>query len=305
MRKLAPIVYFLYNRPLHTKRTLEALSKNEFAQESSLWIFIDGPKEDATDEDKRNIEEVKAIAKEKKWCGEVHIAESSGNKGLVKSIVGGITEIVNKFGKVIVIEDDILVSPGFLTYMNDALDFYENNPKVMHISGFSRPEFKNLNIKEPTYFFYHTTCWGWATWKNAWDLYISDPLDAKQRVKAKGSINKLNMDGTFEVFWSLKSSSKGKFQDWNYNWHCAVFLNNGLCLHPAKSLVANIGHDGSGTNCMATNDFSDNEELVSNVAVTPIPLEENKTVRNFYKNMYSFQYKTIFTLKHYLRYLVH
>lgn len=300
---LAPIVFFAYNRPKHTRQTLDALSKNHLAAASVLYIFIDGPKDNATVEAKEKIDEVKKIAREKNWCGTVNVIAAEKNNGLFKSIVNGITQTVNQFGKVIVIEDDVLVSPGFLSYMNDGLDFYEKTPAVIHISGFSRAEFNAVDIKESTYFFYHTTCWGWATWKRAWDKFTPDALSVKNAISKKGDIKKLNMDNSFEFFWGLKAIAEGKFQSWNTIWHSIVFLNNGLCLHPTKSLVSNIGHDGSGTNCAPDSDFGKNELLAGNIAITSIPVKENEAVQSFYRAQHSFKYRFLFIIKHYLRYL--
>jgi len=302
---LTPIVFFAYNRPVHTKRVLESLFNNRLADQSSLWIFIDGPKAGATEETLADIAAVKEIVHEKKWCKEVTITESPVNKGLIRSTVEGVTKMVNAFGKVIVIEDDNLVSPGFLTFMNDALDFYEHNPRVMHISAFVRPDFGPVDIKEPTFFFYHTHTWGWGTWKRAWDKFDPDPLAVHRAVKKKGNIRKLNMDGTFEFFWGLKAVAKGKLRSWNANWHSSVFLNDGLCLYPRKSLVSNIGHDGTGTNCEVDNRFYiDSSSLADAIPVTPIPLVEHEAVRKHYIRLHSFKYRFVFAIKHYLRYLV-
>ncbi len=304
MKQLAPIIYFAFNRPIHTRKTLEALSNDKLAQQSALWIFVDGPKENATQTQKDKIAGVINIVNEKKWCKAVNIIIAPINKGLIKSITDGVTKIVNQYGKVIVMEDDILVSPGFLTYMNDALNFYESNSRVMHISGFSRLEFQDLPINQSTYFFYHTTCWGWATWKRAWDLNIMDPQILQKKLKQHGNIYQLNMHGTYEFYWGLKSITNGKFQSWNYCWHASVFLNNGLCLHPSKSLVANIGLDGSGTNCASMDDTKNLSTLELQVDITPIPLENNEAVLKFNRKLFSVKNKIIFTLKHYLRYIV-
>jgi hypothetical protein len=202
-------------------------------------------------------------------------------------------------------EDDGLLSPGFLTYMNDALDFYENNPKVMHIAAFRRPEFDPVEVKESTYFFYHTTTWGWATWKRAWDHFKLDPLAVHEAVKKKGNIKRLNIDGTFEFFWGLKAVAKGKLRSWNAIWHSTVFLNDGMCLYPQKSLVSNIGHDGSGTNCVPDDRFQiESNALAESIPVTEIPLKEHEGIKKHYIAMHSFSYKFVFALKHYLRYLV-
>jgi GNT-I family len=304
MASPAPIVFFAYNRPDHTRQTLEALSKNQLASQSSLFIYIDGPKANATAETIAKIEAVKKVAAEKKWCGQVSIIAAEKNKGLFKSITEGITKTVDQFGQVIVMEDDVLVAPGFLNYMNDALELYENTPEVMHISGFSRDEFRTIPLATSTYFFYHTTCWGWATWKRAWDKFTPDALRVKNEVSNKGDIKKLNMDNTFEMFWGLKAIADGKFQSWNTVWHSVVFLNDGFCLHPVKSMVSNIGHDGSGTNCTPDDTFGINELSEENIMLTKIPLQENKAIQSRYVSLHSFKYRLVFIVKHYLRYLV-
>ena len=302
---LAPIVFFAYNRPDHTRKALESLSKNKLADQSSLFIFIDGPKPAASEADKAAIEEVKKVVQEKKWCGEVTVAASAINKGLVKANIDGITEIVGRFGKVIALEDDGLLSPGFLTYMNDALDFYEDNPKVMHVSAYARPDFAPVKVEASTYFFYHTITWGWGTWKRAWDKFNPDALALHKAVKVKGNIRKLNMDGTFEAYWGLKAAAQGKLRSWNVRWHSSVFLNDGLCLYPTKSLVSNIGHDGSGTNCEPDDRFRVSEDaMAAAVAVTAIPLENHEAVRRHYIGLHSFKERLIFAVKHYMRYLV-
>jgi len=302
---LAPIAFFAYNRPDHTRQALEALSRNRLADESALFIFIDGPKAGASDEAKAQLEEVKKIAAEKKWCKEVTINESDTNKGLFKANIEGLTTVINEFGKVIAMEDDVIVSSGFLTYMNDALDFYENTPSVMHVSAFTRTDLQTAvdKIKESTYFFYHTHTWGWGTWKRAWDKFNPDALAVKKAVTAKGNIKKLNMDHTFEFYWGLKAVTKNQFS-WNTIWHSVVFLNDGLCLYPKKSLAQNIGHDGSGTNCLPDERYNMNEALADNIPVTLIPLAEHEGIRSYYVSIHSLKYKLVFAVKHYLRYFL-
>ncbi len=299
---LSPIIFFGFNRPGHTLQTLSALKKARLSGDSELYIFLDGPKDGSSPEMLERINEVERVALSENWCGKVHIKKSVSNRGLFRSIVSGITEVIREHGRVIVLEDDVLVSPGFLEYMNDALNFYEDNSRVMHISGYSRPDLKDAGIEEPTYFFFHTTCWGWATWKRAWDLFDAEPLNVMRRVQQKGNIHLLNMDSTFEFFWGLKAISKNKFQSWNTIWHSVVFLNNGLSLHPADSLVDNIGHDGSGTNCEAGEDFH-NDTLADSVTVNPIPLKLHEGVRKKYNSLFTAGYRIRFRLRHYMRYL--
>ncbi len=305
MRSLAPIVFLAYNRPDHTRQVLESLHRNKYADESLLFIYVDGPRAGATEETLAAIAAVKKVVREKKWCKEVTIVEAEVNKGLVKSTTGAVTKMVNEFGKVIVMEDDNLVSPGFLTFMNDALDFYEDNSRVMHISAYARPDLDIAAIKEPTYFFYHTTTWGWGTWKRAWDKFTHDAMAVREAVKKKGNIRKLNLDGTFEFFWGLYAVAKKGMNSWNTIWHSVVFLNDGLVLYPKRSLVSNIGHDGSGTNCAPDERFVINDEaLATEIPVTAIPLEEQAAVRKHYVALHSPASRLKFAIKHYLRYLI-
>ena len=141
---LAPIVLFVYDRPWHTNQMLDSLAANKLADQSVLYIYSDGPKENSTIEQLKRINDVRELIRERKWCKEVNIVESKKNKGLANSIVDGVTEIVNRYGKIIVLEDDLVLSKGFLKYMNDSLSFYQNNNEVMHISGYMEPVNSNL-----------------------------------------------------------------------------------------------------------------------------------------------------------------
>lgn len=133
---MAPVVLFVYNRPMHTEQTLEALHQNELADESILYIYADGPKGNLTKDAIEKIIRTRRVIRKKKWCKEVHIIESTHNKGLADSIISGVTDTVNRYGKAIVLEDDVVTSKGFLRYMNDALVMYEHDAGAMHISGF-------------------------------------------------------------------------------------------------------------------------------------------------------------------------
>lgn len=248
MAALAPIVLFAYNRPLHTEETLAALMKNDLADQSTLFIYADGAKENATEKEIENIEAVRNIIRSKKWCGTVNIIESSYNKGLAISIVEGVTSVVNKYDKVIVLEDDIVTSKGFLRYMNDALDMYESNHRIMSVSGFMFP----INSESlPDVFCYSAnTCWGWATWKRAWKYFDFDIQ------KIYNQLENSNVDWRkFNAFQhtafqeQVMHNLSGKIKTWAVKWHAAIYLNKGTVLHPKISLVKNIGFDGTGVHC--------------------------------------------------------
>lgn len=245
---LAPIVLFVYNRPWHTRQTLEALQKNDLADKSTLFIYADGPKENATPEELEKIAEVRSLISESQWCKTVEIIASESNKGLADSIISGVTEIVNRFGKIIVLEDDIVTSVGFLKYMNDALKMYQDEDKVMHISGYMYPIKKSIFARE-TYFLSLTSCWGWGTWKNSWMHFEKNPKKQIEQLNKDNLWNDFNLNGAHNNFEAqLRENASKKNNTWAIFWYYSVFVRNGLCLHPYKSLVRNIGHDGSGVN---------------------------------------------------------
>jgi hypothetical protein len=234
---LAPIVLFVYNRPQHTLKTLEALYQNELAEMSELFIFCDGPKADATKQNQDRINKVRELVKKKNWCKKVTIRESHVNKGLADSIVAGVTEIVNTYGKIIVLEDDIVTSKGFLKYMNEALDLYENEPKVMQISGFMVPSKVEL---EQTGFFRQAASWGWATWNTSWRHY-NNQTDVLLKQLKKNEIFQFNIENTYHHFEELLKNDNGLMNTWLIRWYSVMYINKGLCLYPKNSLVTNIG----------------------------------------------------------------
>lgn len=268
---LAPIVLFAYNRPWHTEQTLLALEANNLAKESILYIYSDGPKENATKEVLEKIAETRKVIRKRKWCKEVHIVESSKNKGLADSIVEGVTEITNIHGKIIVLEDDLVTSKFFLQFMNDGLSKYENDDQVMHISGYMFPH----NQKLPDDFFFSQIAfsWGWATWKNSWTRYRNDAVTIKNELHEKGLIPRFNMDQTYSFENQLDENVKGNIKTWAVFWHASILLNNGLALIPSFSLVNNIGNDGSGENCVENENYGKQY-----LHAEPIDLNVNKNV---------------------------
>lgn len=245
---LAPIVLFVYNRPKHTEQTLIALMNNNLSKDSILYIYADGAKADASEEDLKKVDEVRALIKSQQWCGEVHIIESDINKGLADSIVKGVTDTVQKYGKVIVLEDDIETSIGFLQYMNDALNLYENNEKVMSVAGFMFPI--DPEGLPQTFFFAAGTCWGWATWKRAWKYFDADVQRVYNRLESENvDWRKFNAYQSTSYQQQLMYNVRGTLKTWAVKWQAAIYLNKGTVLHPRQSLVKNIGFDGSGMNC--------------------------------------------------------
>ncbi len=268
--KLAPIILFVYNRPWHTEQTLEALAKNHLAEESILYIYCDGPKENATPEDVNNIEEVRKLLRKKQWCKEIIINERDKNLGLAASVIQGVTEVIEKHGRVIVLEDDILTGTYFLKFMNDGLILYESEPKVFGVSGYSYPG--TALIKDPTYFLPIASSWSYGTWVERWGKVNFNSVQLLNEVDAKQLKHKLNF-GNYPYYEMLKDQIEAKNDSWAIRFYTSMFLNNGFFLFPNKSLVQNIGFDNSGTHCKTDNFFSiiniQNEEI----KVEPIELK--------------------------------
>ena len=240
----APIVLFVYDRPAHTRRTLEALAANARARESELFVYADGPKEGATAEELEKIRETRDVVRSGEWCKNVTLVEAEKNKGLATSIVSGVTEIVNRFGQVIVLEDDLVVGKHFLKFMNDALERYRDEKRVFHVCGYRFPV-KRADAKK-AYFYPVMDCWGWATWADRWSCFKKDPSFCKKTFTEE-MIRSFNMDGADPDKWGqIEANLSGKLDTWAIFWGASIFLQHGLCLAPCRSLVQNIGSDDSG-----------------------------------------------------------
>lgn len=246
---LAPIVLFTYNRPEHTRKTLEALRANELASASTLYIYCDGPTTTATATQKGRIEATRSVAKEQQWCANVSIIESETNLGLASSILQGVSTIIKKHGKIIVLEDDIVTHPLFLRYMNTALDVYERHKEVYHINGFTNESAMQFLVPD-FYFLHFMSCWGWATWDDRWSKLQSDHTYYYERLINNPSLlSKFNYNHTIAFHNQLADNISGKINTWAILWYSTVFFNDGLCLTAKNSFVINIGLDGSGEHC--------------------------------------------------------
>jgi hypothetical protein len=283
--KLSPIVLFVYNRPWHTLQTLESLRLNELADKSELFIYADGAKSNASEEDLEKIQETREIIAQNKWCGTVNIIESNQNKGLATSIIDGVTEVINKYGKIIVLEDDLILSKVFLKFMNRALTTFESKNEVMHVSGYLFPFKKNFDNN----FFIKggTSTWGWGTWKRAWDNFEISGKKLHEKIsKSQDLINQFNYKSNYNYLKMLDDCVNGKNNSWGIRWYASVFLLNGLGFFPYKSLVENIGHDGSGMHCGESSHFSNNS-LIENIEVIDIPIKENVNARHAFTKFYN------------------
>lgn len=242
----APVIIFAYRRLDHLKLCIEHLQKNPYASETKLFIFSDGPKNENM---RQAVADVRSFLKSISGFMEVHIIEQSENLGLKKSIITGVTQIVNQYEKVIVVEDDIVVSKYFLKYMNTALDKYQSDDRVISVHGYVYP----VKEKLPDFFFLRgADCWGWATWKRGWDLFQTDGSGLLQKIQKLNLEKEFNLGNSYPYMEMLKNQIAGRNDSWAILWHASAFVENKLTLYPGKSYVKNIGNDNSGTHSAET-----------------------------------------------------
>jgi GT2 family glycosyltransferase len=241
---LSPIALFVYDRIEQTKLTIESLRNNHLADKSILYIFSDGAKDAHTE---KKVDVVRGYIKDLNGFDRVIIIEREKNYGLKKSIESGIEHILSRYTNIIVIEDDLELSPYFLKYMNEALELYKNEVKVMQISGYATPN--NIFFEQDALFLPFITSWGWATWRRAWAFYLKEPPECDLITKNEELLYQFNLGGKVKYSEMLEKANSGKINSWAINWYLACFINGGLSLYPKKSLVKNIGFDGTGVNC--------------------------------------------------------
>lgn len=248
--QLAPIVLFTYNRLEHTKQTIEALRDNVYAAESELFIYSDAPK---NEEVAVQVQAVRKYLHSIDGFKKIIIIERNENWGLAKNIIDGVTKIVNQYGKIIVLEDDIVTSKFFLKYMNDALKVYKNEIRVIEINGYSYP-IDNVDLPE-AFFVKLGGCWGWATWSDRWKYFSREPQKIKDSFTSE-DIYKFNLEGKAKNYFfpQIVDNCEGRLYTWAIFWMVVVF-RRGYSLNPAQPLCKNIGHDASGIHCGNTNSF--------------------------------------------------
>ncbi len=242
---LAPVIVFVYNRPYHTKKTMEALKKNTLAKDTLLYIFSDAAKNEKS---KAQVEEVRKYIKTIKGFKEVVIKEAPYNRGLANSVINGVNKILDKHGKVIVLEDDLITSNNFLEFMNDALESYRNRRDIWSISGFSPAISIPKHYEENVYLSNRSSSWGWATWRDRWekiDWEVEDYNEFKKNIKLQKRFNR----GGNDLSDLLMNQKNGLIDSWAIRWCYSQFKDESYSVFPIKSKIKNIGNDGSGVHC--------------------------------------------------------
>jgi hypothetical protein len=265
--QLAPIVVFAYNRPLHLRQTLESLSLNPLSASSKLIIYCDGPKLNADAETLLNIAEAREVAAEKNWCGTVTIVESEVNKGLAASIIEGVTSVVNEYGKIIVVEDDVLLSIHFLKFMNDALDMYQDDEKVQSIGSWNY--FCQQSAGTGNFFYRYPDSIAWGTFKRAWKLFEPDGSELLRKIEEQNKLSHLDGNLDFPYFSNmLKMQIAGKISSWAIRWTATGICHDMLSFFPEVSLSKHIGFGAAATHEKHENDYN----ALLNVSVIEIPV---------------------------------
>lgn len=280
MIQLAPIALFTYNRPVHTRQTIDALLKNEYASGSDLIIFSDAPKNDA---DGDGVRQTRAYLRGITGFRSINLIERAENMGLAANIIDGVTQVVNEYGRIIVLEDDLLTSSFFLKYMNEALTMYEDVDEVISVHGYVYPIKRQL---PENFFLIHTDSLGWGTWKDKWVYFNPNGEELLRQLTQKRLLRQFNFDESYDFAKMLRRQIKGKNNSWAIRWYASAFLENKLSLFPGRSLVFHNGGDNTGTNCVYES-WLDVDLSESPINLRPqLPLIESIEARHAYVDFF-------------------
>lgn len=277
MKEKVPVVLFVYNRLEHTQKTIETLARNTLAKESDLYIFSDDCK---TQSDRSEVEAVRSYIdqlSEADQFQKVHVIKSTGNKGLAQSIISGVTQIMNTFGKVIVLEDDLLTAPTFLEYMNEALAYYETDERIWGISAYSS---RMPSVTKDVYFTSRISSWGWATWKSRWEQ-VDWKVESYQKFRLNLCKRRAFNKGGKDLSYMLDQQNRGRIDSWAIRFCYSQFEQKKYAVFPRTSLVRNIGQDGSGTHCREL--LEDDSFALGNTRIDMVPFYIEKRIAREYQ----------------------
>jgi hypothetical protein len=266
------IAIFAYRRPKHLSRAISALAACPEASGLPLIVYCDGPRGTT---DAAAVAATVAFARSIVGFGEVRTVAQESNQGLARSVVTGVTSTLQQFERIVVLEDDLVVAPTFLTYTLTALDRYQAQPRVGAVHGYT-PSLLGL---PQHYFLRGGDCWGWATWRDRWPLYRADTADLISELHRRRLAARFDSTGGAGMYLRLLKAHRGEWDSWAIRWHASLFLADRLCLHPGQSLITNIGLDGSGTHGSGTFAGAMAGELTATPIDATLEIAENDTVR--------------------------
>ena len=242
---LAPVVVFAYNRPLHLQRTLDALAACRLADRTDVHVFADGPRKPAAAEAVAEVRRVLATEALAGRFASVRIQASELNLGLANSIIRGVGQVIAAHGRVIVLEDDLLVSADFLEFMNDCLEFYAADPSVGAVTGFSPLQALPAACVDDVYLTHRNSSQGWGTWSRVWERIDWTASGAERLARDRGMRHAFNREGN-DRYDRLRRQLAGRIDSWSIRFGLSLFLQGMGTVYPAVNRVANIGYDGTG-----------------------------------------------------------
>jgi len=272
---IAPIALFAYRRPAHLARAAASLVANPEAAQTDLFVFCDGAKHAGQ---QAAVDAVRRVARGIRGFRSVSIVEQARNLGLAASVISGVTRVLEEHESVIVVEDDLVVSPFFLRFMNESLACYAEEPRVATVHAYIFPVRRPL---PETFFLKGAECWGWATWRRAWGTFNDDAAGLLREVRERGLQHEFDMDGAYGYTAMLEAQLHGKVDSWSIRWRASCYLAGMLTLYPGRSLVQNRGLDATGTHCDYSSDF-DVELAAKPIDVQRIALEPSAEARAAY-----------------------
>lgn len=269
----APVVLFAYRRPDHLERSLRSLASNSLAHSTQVTIYCDGPR---GSQDREAVELTRAVAKNAQDFAGLTVIEREENLGLAQSVITGVTEVLGSHDRVIVMEDDLVVSTDFLDYMNQGLRIYRDADQVISIHGYM---YAVPPILPQSVFLRGADCWGWATWRRGWELFEPDSRKLLEELDRSPDRADFDFNGAFPYRQMLKDQAEGGIDSWAIRWYASAFLQNKLTLYPGQSLVENIGQEGSGTHSESAISHEVQATRIG-LPLEPIEICESELARN-------------------------
>lgn len=279
-----PLVLIIFNRPDKARRLLEII---EQVKPKSVYIIADGPRSDIKDDEKL-CHASREVFNSITWKCDVLKRYADSNLGLRKNISSGLTWVFSKEESAIILEDDCVPTNSFFPFCETLLNKYNNDSRIMAISGNNFQAGKKRS-EDSYYFSKYFHCWGWATWKRAWEYY-DDYLSIWEDIKDTEILNSFWQSKNEKKYWTsvYEKLSKNQINSWAYRWAFSIFVQHGLCIIPNVNLVTNVGFGDDATNTKEQSRFFNMERFEID-----FPLKHPKgMIRNFVAD--EFTQKTVF-----------
>lgn len=274
-----PVALFCYNRPVHLKRTIAALQKNAGAVETEVWFFSDGP---VGEGDRASVDEVRKIVDNVEGFKGVRVVKNDVNRGLAASVIAGISAVLAQNDACIVLEDDLETAPFFLDFLNSGLSCYADDSEIFSVSGYCPPIAIPDDYAAEAFRFPRINSWGWGTWRNRWSRVDWDVKDFEAFISNKKLVKQLALQGKDLPVMLLKQQT-GKIGSWAVRFNQACFREGKTNIYPVRSLVKNLGTDGTGTHMKSSGKYG---VQLSEKPLNPHPAYENSYISKAFREFY-------------------